>query len=63
MEEKTSNVMFTDMKDLWAEFETNHSDFASTGKKKAAARARKAIQNLKAMITNYKKASVEECKA
>lgn len=54
--------LFNDMKHHWSEFEENHLDFSKTGKKKAAARARKAIQSLKSIITEYKKSSVEECK-
>lgn len=63
MESKQTETMFTDMKALWSEFETNHEDYSTKGTKKSAAKARKAIQSLKAMVTNYKKASVEECKA
>jgi hypothetical protein len=36
--------------------------FAAKGTKAAAARARKAINNLKKLITPYKKQSVEDCK-
>lgn len=61
--QKQSDVMFTDMKSLWADFEASHTDFSTKGTKKAAARARKSIQSLKSFITAYKKASVEECKA
>jgi hypothetical protein len=65
MEETTTvtATMFADMADLWKEFETNHNDYSTKGTKKSAAKARKAIQSLKSMITAYKKASVEECKA
>jgi len=62
-ETKQSETMFADMKALWTDFETSHSDYATKGTKKSAAKARKAIQSLKAMVTAYKKASVEECKA
>ena len=51
------------MKALWVEFETNHSVYAEKGTKSAAARARKAINELKKHVTNYKKASVEAVKA
>jgi thioester reductase-like protein len=61
--EKQSSLLFNDMKSLWTDFETSHTEFATKGTKKAAARARKSIQSLKTIILNYKKASVEECKA
>ena len=60
---KQSETMFQDMKALWTDFESNHGDYSAKGTKKSAAKARKAIQSLKSMITTYKKASVEECKA
>jgi hypothetical protein len=63
MEQKQTAIMFADMADLWKEFETNHQDYSTKGTKKSAAKARKAIQSLKSMVTNYKKSSVEECKA
>lgn len=63
MEEKTSQPIFELMQSNWQEFETSHLDFKQNGTKKSAARARKAIQALKTMITDYKKASVEDCKA
>jgi|688.fasta_scaffold873008_3 hypothetical protein len=60
---KQTSVFFADMKDLWTDFESNHNEYAKTETKKSAARARKSIQALKALITNYKKASIEECKS
>lgn len=60
--ELNSVRLFNEMKEFWTEFEASHLDYAATGKKKSAAKSRKAIQSLKAIITDYKKASVEECK-
>jgi len=60
--ELNSVSLFNEMKSFWTEFEASHTDYALTGKKKSAAKARKAIQSLKAIITDYKKSSVEECK-
>lgn len=61
MSQVTEN--FDAMKALWVEFETNHNVYAEKGTKSAAARARKAINELKKHVTNYKKASVEAVKA
>jgi hypothetical protein len=61
--EKQTSLLFSDMQNLWSDFESNHKDYEGKGVKKSAARARKSIQALKAIILSYKKASVEECKA
>jgi len=53
----------TNLDTLWAQFTENHAIFADKGNKAAAARARKAINELKKHITAYKKASVETTKA
>lgn len=51
-----SEELFSQMKALFEEFETEHN-----GKSKAAkTRARKAIGELKKLVTEYRKASVEE---
>lgn len=60
---KQTSKFFANMKDLWTDFESNHNDYEKNGTKKAAARARKSIQALKAQITGYKKTSIEECKS
>ena len=43
-------------------FTAEHATFAEKGTKTAAARARKAIGEIKKLATPYRKASVEECK-
>ena len=53
---------FAQMKELWEEFEVNHNTFQEKGTKAAATRARKYIGEIKKMITEYRKASVEESK-
>jgi hypothetical protein len=53
-----SQELFEQMKDLFVQFEENHN--GST--KAAKARARKAIGEIKKLVTDYKKASVEENK-
>ncbi len=45
-----------------AEFDAGHSDFAAKGNKSAAARARKAIGEIKKRATIYRALSVEACK-
>jgi hypothetical protein len=53
-----SNELFTQIKDLFEEFETEHNGTT----KAAKGRARKAIGELKKLVTEYRKASVEENK-
>ena len=54
--------LFTDMKTLWEAFEENHSTFTDKGNKAAATRDRKAIGELKKLVTGYRKESVIESK-
>ena len=57
-----SNELFTKMEGLWIEFQDNHSKFTEKGNKAAATRARKAVGELKKLVTEYRKASVAESK-
>jgi hypothetical protein len=50
------------LKNLWTEFEDNHAKFAEKGNKSAATRARKSIGDLKKLVTEYRKESVNESK-
>lgn len=50
--------LFTEMKQLWAEFEAEHNSTTKAGK----GRARKAIGELKKLVTEYRAASVSEMK-
>jgi hypothetical protein len=43
---------------LWAEFESNHNDHAARGNKAAGKRARKALGDVKKLVTEYRKISV-----
>ena len=53
-----SQELFEQIKELFIEFETEHN-----GSSKAAkSRARKAIGEIKKLVTDYRKASVEESK-
>ncbi len=57
-----SNELFVKMEGLWTEFQDNHSKFTEKGNKAAATRARKAVGELKKLVTEYRKASVAESK-
>ena len=57
-----SNELFARMEGLWTEFQDNHSKFTEKGNKAAATRARKAVGELKKLVTEYRKASVAESK-
>jgi len=61
--EKTVFEIKADIDALIAEFNSNHAIFESKGNKAAATRARKAINEIKKLVTAYKKASVEHVKA
>lgn len=57
MEEQTKHEqLFEQMNELWQSFEAEHNSTTKAGK----ARARKAIGELKKLVTDYRKASVEE---
>lgn len=47
---------------LFEEFESNHNAFEQKGNKSAAQRARKALGDLKKLVTEYRQASVEQTK-
>ena len=54
-----SQELFEQIKELFIEFETEHN-----GSSKAAkSRARKAIGEIKKLVTDYRKASVEDSKS
>lgn len=54
--------LFSEMNELFDDFKNNHESFREKGVKAAAQRARKAIGAIKKLITEYRKASVEESK-
>jgi hypothetical protein len=62
MENKTVNEIAAELTACWTDFSDNHAIFVDKGNKAAAARARKAINELKKLVTAYKKASVEATK-
>ena len=58
----SSNELFEKMIELGREFKANHEVFAEKGNKAAGGRARKAIGEIKKLVTDYRKASVSESK-
>ena len=58
----TSKDLFTKMETYWNDFNENHSKFTEKGNKAAATRARKAVGEIKKLVTEYRKASVTESK-
>lgn len=59
----TSVELYESLNDLWEEFQENHRKFVDKGNKSAGTRARKAIGEVKKLVTEYRKASVEESKS
>ena len=57
-----TNGLYSKMSGLWATFEDNHNSFSEKGNKAAGTRARKAIGEMKKLVTDYRKASVSEAK-
>ena len=57
-----TNDLYETMNDLWEEFQTNHRTFTEKGNKAAGGRARKAVGEVKKLVTDYRKASVTESK-
>ena len=54
----TSQQIFEEIKELFSQFEENHNSSTKAGK----SRARKSIGEIKKLVTDYRKASVEENK-
>ena len=57
-----TNELYETMNNLWEEFQTNHRSFTEKGNKAAGGRARKAVGEVKKLVTDYRKASVTESK-
>jgi|TARA_B100000029_G_scaffold436524_1_gene451180 hypothetical protein len=58
----TSNELYNQLNDLWESFQENHRAHSEKGNKAAGGRARKAIGEIKKLVTEYRKASVAESK-
>ena len=59
----SSDTVYNQLNELWESFQENHRSFESKGNKAAGARARKAIGGIKKLVTDYRKASVEDSKS
>ena len=57
-----TNELYETLNNLWEEFQTNHRSFTEKGNKAAGGRARKAVGEVKKLVTDYRKASVTESK-
>lgn len=55
----SADTLFQEMKQLWEQFETSHTGTT----KKSKSEARKAIGELKKLVTEYRKSSVNESKS
>ena len=58
----TTNELDTQINELWEQFQENHRSHSEKGNKAAGGRARKAIGEIKKLVTEYRKASVAESK-
>ena len=58
----STDELFEEFEVLWKQFNDNHKLFKEKNNKSAAVRARKAIGELKKLVTEYRKASVAESK-
>ena len=54
--------LYTTLDALWETFQENHRKHNDKKNKAAAQRARKSLGDIKKLVTDYRKASVEECK-
>ena len=58
-----SNELYNEINDLFETFQENHRKFEDKGTKAAGGRARKAIGEIKKLVTSYRQASVAESKS
>ena len=58
---KTDRV-YSELNELWEQFQENHRAFDEKGNKAAGGRARKSIGEIKKLVTGYRQASVSESK-
>ena len=54
--------LYNKLNNLWEDFQENHRSFTEKGNKAAGGRARKAVGEVKKLVTDYRKASVTESK-
>ena len=55
-----TNELYETLNNLWEDFQENHRTFTEKGNKAAGGRARKAVGEVKKLVTDYRKASVNE---
>ena len=58
----TTTELYETLNNLWEDFQENHRTFTEKGNKAAGGRARKAVGEVKKLVTDYRKASVTESK-
>ena len=58
----TRDELYGQLNELWEQFQENHRAHSEKGNKAAGGRARKAIGEVKKLVTEYRKASVAESK-
>tara|TARA_B100000287_G_scaffold257848_1_gene242378 strand:- start:2183 stop:2368 length:186 start_codon:yes stop_codon:yes gene_type:complete len=58
-----SNELYEQIEAAFEDFQENHKKFVNKGTKAAGGRARKAIGEIKKMVTAYRQASVAESKS
>jgi len=58
MAESNKEALYEQMNDLWKSFQEEHNGTTKASQQ----RARKAVGELKKLVTDYRKASVEEAK-
>ena len=59
----SSNELYEQIESAFNDFKENHSVFSEKGNKAAGRRARKAIGEIKKLVTAYRQASVSEAKS
>ena len=59
----SSNELYEQIESAFEDFQENHKKFVNKGTKAAGGRARKAIGEIKKMVTAYRQASVSESKS
>ena len=57
-----TNELYEQIEECFEDFQHNHKTFVEKGNKAAGGRARKAVGEVKKLVTDYRKASVSESK-
>ena len=58
----TRDELYSQLNELWEQFQENHRAHSEKGNKAAGGRARKAIGEIKKLVTSYRQTSVSESK-